>query len=53
LNVICHNETNHDDDNSYVPGFEQTNYMNYKRGATAAMQLLRPYVDKKASKTNR
>jgi hypothetical protein len=40
LNVIGNYETNSDDDNSYDP-IEEPAYSNYKKGATAAMILLK------------
>jgi hypothetical protein len=40
LNVIAYDQTNHDDDNSYNPS-EEPAYSNYKKGATAAMILLK------------
>jgi hypothetical protein len=40
-NVIVYDETNHDDDNPYLADCENAQYVNYKRGATAAIQLLK------------
>jgi hypothetical protein len=41
LNVIVYGETDHDDDNPYDQGHEQTSHSNYKKGARAAMILLK------------